>query len=326
MRAVVYDEYGPPEVLNEKEIPAPLPGKGEVLVKVHATTVNFGDLFARDLKNKTRKDFHMPSILFPMVKLSFGIKKPKVRILGSEFSGVVESVGEGVTKFKVKDEVFGYTGQKMGAYAEYLTISHKKMIGLKPRNMAHEEAACLPYGTIMAYDHLGRVGIKPGSKILINGASGGIGSIGLQIAKARGAEVTGVCGSNMLEYVKAIGADHVIDYRKEDFTENGEKYDVIYDILGKRSFREVKGSLTENGTYLNASFKGRKVIQSIFKGRKMICSFASEDPSRMPEFKRMIEGGKVKPIIDRTFPIEEADRAHAYVESGKRKGNVVLKI
>lgn len=326
MKAALYDEYGPPEVLHIEDIPKPQPKDNEVLVRVHATTVNFGDLFARDLKNKTMKDFHMPSLLFPIVKLSFGLGKPKIKVLGSEFSGVVEAVGKNVKKFKVGDEVFGYPGQSMGAYAEYLTISEKKMIGLKPENLTHQESTCLPYGSIMAYDHLKRVDIKPGMKVLVNGASGGIGSIGVQLAKYNGAEVTGVCSSSMMQYVESIGADHVIDYRKEDFTRNGQKYDLVYDILGKRKFSEVKDSLTEKGTFLCASFKGRKVIRSIFKGKRMICAFASEDPERMKKFKELSENGIIKPNIDKFFTLEEAAKAHEYSESGNKRGNIVISI
>jgi NADPH:quinone reductase-like Zn-dependent oxidoreductase len=262
------------------------------------------------------------------VKLSFGIGKPKVKVLGSEFSGVVESVGKNVKKFKPGDEVFGYPGQAMGAYAEYLTISEKKMIGLKPDNLNHEEAAVIPYGLIMANDHLRKVGIKPGMKVLINGASGGIGSAGVQLAKDLGAEVTGVCGEKRMEFVKELGADHVIDYRKEDFTTNGQKYDVIYDILGKGSLSKFKNSLTENGTYLLASFKTRKVLQmlvnNIFGKKKMICAFASERQEDMERFKELAEAGKIKAVIDRTFSIEEVDKAHAYVEKGMKEGYVAI--
>lgn len=330
MKAVVYNEYGPPNVLHVEDMPKPVPKDIDILVRVRATSVNFGDLFARNLKTKTMKDFYMPSILFPIVKLSFGMSKPKVRILGSEFSGVVESVGSSVTKFKKGDEVFGYPGQAMGAYAEYLTISEKKMVGLKPENISHEEAAVLPYGLIMAYDHLSKVGIEPGQKVLINGASGGIGAAGVQIANHLGADVTGVCGKDRLGFVKSLGADKIIDYRKEDFTLNGETYDVIYDILGKRSFKEVKGSLSENGKFLCASFKGRKVLRSMinnpFNKKKMICAFASEDPANMIKFKELVESGAVKSILDKTFSMENAKEAHEYVESGRKKGNVVITI
>lgn len=330
MKASVYNEYGPPEVLHIEEIEKPNPKDDEVLVRVHAASVNFGDLFARDLGSKGMKDFFMPSILFPVVKMSFGMNKPKVKILGSEFSGVVESVGKNVNKFKIGDEVFGYPGQAMGAYAEYLVISEKKMIGIKPANLSHEESASIPYGSIMANDHLRKVNIKPGQKVLVNGASGGIGSIGLQIAKHKGAEVTGVCGPNTVEFVKQLGADHVIDYRKEDFKRNGERYDLIYDILGKRSFSEVKGSLTDNGVYLCASFKGRKILQmmfnNIFSKKKMICAFAGENPDDMALFKDLAEKEVIRPIIDRTFPLEDAAKAHRYVEDRKKKGHIVINI
>ncbi|MFW3146896.1 MAG: NAD(P)-dependent alcohol dehydrogenase [Thermoplasmatota archaeon] len=322
------DDYGPPEVLKIKDFPKPVPKDNEILVRVNATTVNFGDLIARNFKNIPLRELHMPLPLMLFARLSFGWSKPKVRILGSEFSGVVESVGKNVTKFSIGDEVFGYPGQRMGAYAEYLTMAEDKMVGLKPKNMTHPEAACIPYGAIMALSHLRKVSIRPGQKVLVNGASGGIGSAGVQLAKYYGAEVTGVCGTNRVEFVKALGADKVIDYTKEDFTGNGETYDVIYDILGKSTFSKCKGSLKENGTYLLASFKMKKVFQMMMtkfgNGKKVICALAGEDPGEMDLIRKLAEEGHIKTVIDRAFPFEQAADAHGYVESGKKKGNVVI--
>jgi len=330
MRAIVYKEYGPPKVLKLEEVKRPTPKDNELLVRVHATTVNFGDLLARNFKNAPLSKFYMPLLLWLPVRIAFGWNKPKISILGSEFSGVVESIGKEVKEFKVGDEVFGYPGEKMGAYAEYLCIPENKMVGIKPNNITHEEAACIPYGAIMANNHLKRVKIQPGHKVLVNGASGGIGSAGVQLAKCYGAEVTGVCGTNGLEYVKALGADHVIDYRKEDFTRNGETYDVIYDILGKSTFSKCRGSLKENGTYLNASFKTRKILQMIrtkmVGKKKVICAFASEKHEVMSYIRDLAEAGKLRAIIDRTFPMEEASEAHRYIEDGRKKGNVAITI
>lgn len=330
MKAIVHREYGPPEVLKLEEVEKPAPKDTDLLVRVHATTVNFGDLLARDFKNAPLSEFHMPLPLWLPVRIAFGWNRPKAGILGSEFSGVVESVGEDVREFKEGDEVFGYSGQRMGAYAEYLRIPEAGMVGIKPRTMSHEEAACIPYGAIMAQDHLRRVDIRPGRKVLVNGASGAIGSAGVQIAKDRGAEVTGVCGANGLDYVKALGADHVIDYRKEDFTASGRAYDVIYDILGKSAFSKCKGSLTENGTYLNASFKTGKILQMlrtrIAGKKKVVCAFAGERHEDMALIRDLAETGRLKAIIDRTFPLENAAESHRYVEEGRKRGSVVITI
>lgn len=330
MKAVIYKDYGPPEVLKLDEVERPAPKDNELLVRVHATTVNFGDLLARNFKNTPLSKFYMPLPLWLPVRMALGWNKPKVRILGSEFSGVVASVGKNVKEFKKGDEVFGYLGQKMGAYAEYLCIPEDRMVGIKPKNMTHEEAANIPYGAIMANDHLRRVKIRPGQKVLINGASGGIGSAGVQLSKHSGAEVTGVCGTNGQEYVKALGADHVIDYGKEEFTKNGETYDVIYDILGKSTFSMCQDSLTHDGIYLNASFKIRKILQMIrtkFVGKKkVICAFASEKHENMAHIRDLAEAGALRAIIDRTFPIERAAEAHRYVEDGRKRGNVVITI
>jgi NADPH:quinone reductase-like Zn-dependent oxidoreductase len=317
-------------VLKLEEVARPAPKDNALLVRVHATTVNFGDLLARNLKNIPLSQFYMPMPLWIPVRIAFGWNEPKVRILGSEFSGVVESVGKDVQEFKEGDEVFGYTGQKMGAYAEYLCISEDKMVGIKPKNMTHEEAAGIPYGAIMANDHLKRVKIKPGQKVLVNGASGGIGSAGVQLAKYYGAEVTGVCGTHGQDYVKALGADHVIDYEKEDFATNGEAYDIIYDILGKSTFSRCKNSLTDSGTYLNASFKTGKILQmirtKIVGKKKVLCAFARERHEDMTRIRDLAEAGDLRAIIDRTFPLERTAEAHRYIEDGRKRGGIAITI
>jgi NADPH:quinone reductase-like Zn-dependent oxidoreductase len=330
MKAVVYEEYGPPEVLKLEEVERPIPKDKELLVRVHATTVNFGDLLARNFKNSPPSKFYMPLPLWLPVRIAFGWNRPTNKILGSEFSGVVESGGTDVKEFKKGDEVFGYLGQRMGAYAEYLCIPEDGMVGIKPRTMTHEEAASIPYGAVMAQDHLRRVKIRPGQKVLINGASGGIGSAGVQIAKYYGAEVTGVCGPQGQDYVKALGADRVIDYREEDFTVNGEVYDVIYDILGKSAFAKCKNSLTKDGTYLNASFKTGKIIQMvrtrIAGKKKVLCPFARERHEDMVPIRELAEAGKLRSIIDRTFPLGAAAEAHRHIEAGRKRGSVVITI
>ena len=233
MKAIVYTEYGPPDVLQLKEVEKPTPKDNEILVKVLATPVNYGDIVARNFKNIPIREFHMPLLFLLPARISFGLSRPKRTILGSEFAGEVENVGKDVSKFKPGDPVFGYLGQKMGANAEYLCMPEDGMVGIKPTNMTYEEAACVPYGGIMALSHLRKVVVKKGQKVLINGASGGIGSLAVQLVKYYGAEVTGVCSTPRLSYVKALGADKVIDYTKEDFTKNGETYNLIYDGLVK---------------------------------------------------------------------------------------------
>lgn len=255
MKAIVYSEYGSPAVLHLAEIAKPTPKANEVLIRNHATTVNFGDLIARNYKAITPHQFNMPLPIWFMAKISFGINRPKTTILGNEFAGAVEAIGSAVTRFKPGNQVFGYLGQSMGAYAEYICVPENGVVAMMPARMTYEEASVVPYGAIMALNLLRKINLHPGQKVLINGASGGIGSAAVQIAKCFGAEVTGVCATPRLEYVKSLGADHVIDYTLEDFTQNGESYDLIFDILGKTGFARCKNSLKPNGILLYASFK-----------------------------------------------------------------------
>ena len=224
----------------------------------------------------------------------------------------------------------GYLGQRMGAYAEYLCMPEDGMLAIKPANMTYEEAAAVPYGAIMAMSLLERGNIQSGHKVLINGASGGIGSAAVQLAKHYGAEVTGVCGAPRLEYVQALGADHVIDYTQEDFTRNGEVYDLIFDVLGKSSFSRCKNSLTPNGIYLLASFKMKPLFQMIRTklsgSQKVICAMASEKSEYLDSVRELIEAGQFKSIIDQCYPLEQAAEAHRYAESGRKKGNVVITV
>jgi len=328
MRAIIYTKYGPPEVLQLKEIAKPTPKDNEVLIRVYAAPVSFGDIMARDFKKISPHKFTMPLPLWLPTRMFFGFTKPRIRILGSEFAGKIEAVGKNVKLFKEGDQVFGYRGQRFGAYAEYLCMPENGMVVIKPANMTYEEASTVPYGAIMASSILRKVNIQKGQKILINGASGGIGSMALQLAKYFGAEVTGVCGTPRLEFVKSLGADKVIDYTKEDFTENGETYDLIFDILGKSSLSRCKNSLNQNGCYLLASFKMKQLFQmlwtSITGNRKVICAMASEKVEDLIFIKELIETGKIKSIIDKRFPLEQTAEAHRYVEEGQKKGNVVI--
>jgi len=328
MKAIVFEKYGPPEVLQLKEIDKPTPKDKELLIKVYATAVNFGDIYTRDFRKITARKSLMPFVLWFFSKMMLGFRKPKIKILGSEFAGEIESVGKDVKLFKKGDQVFGYLGMSMGTYAEYLCMPEKGTVAIKPTNMTHEEAATVSGNSMTALNILGKVNIQSGQKVLINGASGGIGSIALQLAKNSGAEVTGVCGTPRLEYIKALGADKVIDYTKEDFTENGETYDLIFDVLGKSSFSRCKKSLNKNGIYLLANFKLPQLLQnlrtSIIGRKKVKCVLNITE--NIDVIKELIEAGKIITVIDKRFPLEQAADAHSYIEKGLKKGSVVLTI
>jgi NADPH:quinone reductase-like Zn-dependent oxidoreductase len=331
MKAIVLTDYGPPEVLQLKEVEKPAPKEDEILVRISATSVGYGDILARNFKEISPRDFHMPFPFWLISKIFFGFSKPKITILGSEFAGKIESVGKAVKSFKQGDQVFGYLGQSMGAYAEYICVPEDGVLASKPVNMTYEQAAVIPMGAIMALFLLREKGnIQPGQKVLVNGASGGIGSAAVQIAKYYGAEVTGVCSTPRLEFVKSLGADQVIDYTKEDFTQNGETYDLIFDVLGKSSFSRSKSSLSQNGRCLYASFKMRQVFQmiwtSVIGSRKVICALAPGSTEDLISAKELIEAGKIKAAIDKSFPLEQAAEAHQYVESGQKKGHVVITV
>ena len=326
MKAIVYNHFGPADVLQLEEVEKPVPKDDEVLIRVHAAAVDYGDILAR--KGLPLSEFWMPLPLWLPSRMFFGFTKPRVKILGAELAGEVETVGKGVKRFKPGDQVFAYLGQSMGGYAEYRCVPENGMVALKPVNITCEEAAVVPYGAIMALTMFRKVNLQPGQKVLINGASGGIGSAAVQLAKFFGAEVSGVCGAPRLEYVKSLGADRVIDYAIEDFTQNGETYDVIFDILGKSSFSRCVNSLKQNGIYLLASFKMKPLFQMLWTklagDKKVICALASENPEDLDFIRELIEAGKFKSIIDRCFPLEQAAEAHRYAESGARRGKVVI--
>jgi len=329
MKAIVYTEFGPPDVLQLKEVAKPIPKDNEVLVKVYATPVNYGDIVARDFKNISPRKFTMPFPLWLPTRMYFGLRKPKITILGAELAGEIEAVGKDVKRFQEGDQVFGYIGQSMGANAEYLCMPEDGCVAIKPANMTYEEAAAVPYGAIMALSLLRKVNIEPGQKVLVNGASGGIGSAAVQLAKSHfGAEVTGVCSTPRLELVKSLGADKVIDYTKEDFTQSGETYDLIFDILGKSSFSRCKSSLKQNGRYLLASFKMRQLFQMLWTkmvgSKRVICALATDKAEDLIFIKELVEAGKIKSVIDRCYPLEQTAEAHRYYEEGHAQGKVVI--
>ena len=330
MKASIYTTYGPPDVLHLQEVDKPTPKDNELLIKVFATPVNYGDITARNFGNLSTREFNMPLLLYVPARLSFGLSKPNKPILGSEFAGEIEAVGQNVTRFNPGDQVFGYLGQRMGAYAEYLCMPESGTVAIKPANLTAEEASVVPYGGVMALNLLKKADIQSGQKVLINGASGGIGSLAVQLAKYFGAEVTGVCGTPRLEFVKSLGADKVIDYTREDFTQNGETYDLIFDVLGKSSFARCKDSLKPDGLYLLASFKTKQLLQmlwtSISGGPKVVCALAIDKPEDLIFLKDLTEAGHIQSIVDRCYPLDQAAEAHRYVESGHRQGKVVITV
>ena len=330
MKAIMYTAYGPPDVLKLVEVEKPSPKDNEILIRIHATSVNYGDTLARNLKEVSPRKFNMPFFFWLPARIVFGFSKPKVNILGSELAGQIEATGKDVKRFKKGDQVFGYRGQSMGANTEYLCMPEDGLVAIKPANITYAEAAAIPYGALTALNLLRKVNIQPGQKVLINGASGGIGSAAVQLAKYFGAEVTGVCSTPRLEFVKSLGADKVIDYTKEDFTQNGETYDLIFDILGRSSFSRCKGSLNQNGRYLLASFKVKQLFQmlwtSMIGSKKVICALSGEKIEDLLFIKDLAEAVKIKSLIDKCYPLEQAAEAHRYIEQGHKKGNIIITV
>lgn len=332
MKAMVLTRFGPPEALELKELPKPEPKPKEIRIRVMATSVGYGDLLIRNFAAVGPKDFNMPFLFWMLAKIFSGITSPKTPILGSEFSGVVDALGAEAKGFAIGDEVFGYLGQSMGADAEYFCMAADGCVAQKPSNLDFEAAAVVPYGSIMALDILRAANIQPGQKILINGASGSIGRAAVQIAVHHfGASVTGVSGPAGLDYVKSLGAEKVIDYRREDFTKSGDKYDLIVDVLGKSSFSDCKGSLTESGCYLRPSFKGRELLQMVWTKlsgakQRVLCVIAPGNRAALETVKELIEAGKLKATVDRKFRLEELAEAHRYAESGQRGGPVAISV
>jgi NADPH:quinone reductase-like Zn-dependent oxidoreductase len=325
MKAIVYTEYGPADVLHLQEVEKPAPKDHEVLIKVHAATVTTGDCNVRGFT-------FVPPGFGPLPRLMFGLKKPKIAILGTELAGEVEAIGEAVTMFKKGDQVFGIGSDRFGAYAEYACRPEKGALAIKPANLTYEEAAALPFGAGTALYFLRDMAkIKRGQKVLVNGASGGVGVYAVQLARHYGAEVTGVCSTANVELVKSLGADKVIDYTREDFTQNGETYDVIVDIVvGKTSFSRYKNSLKPKGLYLAVAGGLQEGVQmlwtSITGGKKVIFVSSTERKEDLVFLKDLVEAGKLKPVIDRRYPLEQTAEAHRYVDTGHKKGSVVITV
>jgi NADPH:quinone reductase-like Zn-dependent oxidoreductase len=326
MKAIVWTKYGPPDVLQLKEVEKPTPKDNEVLIRIYATTVTAGDCEMRSLK--------FPIWLSLPMRIYVGLRKPKrITILGQELAGEIEAVGKDVKLFKEGDQVFAATGFSMGAYAEYICLPEepKEMEGLlaiKPANMTYEEAAAVPTGGLNALHFLRKGNIQSGQKVLINGAGGSIGTIAVQLAKYFRTEVTGVDSTGKLDMLRSIGADQVIDYTQEDFTKNGETYDVIFDVVGKSSFSGCIRSLKKEGIYLSAnpglSQMVRGLWTSMTSSKKVISGTASYKTEDLIFLKELIEAGKIKSVIDRRYSLEQTAEAHRYIDKGHKKGNVVM--
>ena len=325
MKAIVWTQYGPPDVLQLREVAKPTPKDKEVLIKIYATTVTAADCELRSLK--------LPIALGLPIRLYLGVRRPRISILGQELAGEIEAVGKGVARFKNGDPVFAWTGFRLGAYAEYTCVPEDGALATKPSNMSYEEAAPLPIGGLEAVHFLKKGTIQSGQKVLINGAGGSIGTFAIQLAKYFGADVTGVDSTEKLDMLRSIGADQVIDYTQEDFTKNGETYDVIFDVVGKSSFSGSLRSLRQNGRYLlgNPGLSQRlRAGWTPMSGGKKVTPYAARAASEITEdlnfLKELIEAGKIRSIIDRRYPLEQMAEAHRYVESGRKKGNVVMTV
>lgn len=325
MKAVVYTEYGSPDVLRLTEVEKPTPKDDEVLIKVYAATVTTGDVNVRGFT-------FVPPGFGPLPRLMFGLRKPRRTILGTEVAGEIEAVGKDVTLFKKGDLVFGIGSSHLGAYAEYVCRPEKGALAIKPANMTFEESAAIPFGAVTALYFLRDQGnIQSGQKVFIKGASGGVGTYAVQLARYFGAEVTGVCSGANVELVKALGADKIIDYTREDYTRSDETYDLIFDtVVGKTSFSDCKHLLTQNGRYLAVAGGPKEMVQmmwtSMIGGKKVLAGSPPERREELIFLKELVEAAKLKPVIDRCYPLEQIVEAHCYVDKGHKRGNVVIRV
>jgi 2-desacetyl-2-hydroxyethyl bacteriochlorophyllide A dehydrogenase len=328
MKAIVWTKYGPPDVLQLKEVEKPIPKDTEVRIRIYATTVTAGDCELRSLK--------LPFYFSLPIRIYVGLRKPtRITIPGMEFAGEIESAGKDVTRFRQGDQVFGTTGFGMGAYAEYVCLPEEPgemegTLAIKPANMSYEEAAAVSVGGLEALHFLRRGRIQRGEKVLIIGAGGSIGTFAVQLAKTYRAEVTAVDSAGKLDMLRSIGADQVIDYAQEDFTKSGETYDVIFDVAGKSSFSGSLKLLKQNGRYLLANpgllYRVRGRWTSMISSKKVIIGAASHKTEDLIYFKELIEAGKIQSVIDRCYTLDQAAEAHRYIETGQKKGSVVITI
>lgn len=317
MKAVVYEKYGSPDVLEFRYIDKPVPKDNEILIQIHATTVNRTDCGLRKAD--------------PFIARFFtGLLRPKNKVLGTEFSGVIEATGKSIKEFKTGDSVFGHSGDKFGTHAEYICLTEDDPIAFKPQNMTHEEAASICDGATLAWTYLSKADIHKGHKVLINGASGSIGTAAVMLAKYRGAEVTGVCSTDNVEMVKTLGADRVIDYTKDDFTRDAQKFEVVFDAVGKSSFSRCKNIIKSRGIYFSTElgFMAQNpfldILTSKIGNKRVMFPLPKYTKEDVLYFKKLIEGGYLKAVIDRSYPLEDIVEAHRYGETGHKKGNVVI--
>ncbi len=322
MKAIVCVKYGPPDVLQLRELEKPTPKDNEVLVRIHAATVTKGDCELRSL--------NLPLTWQFFVRIGFGFRAPRKKILGQELAGEIESVGRDVKLFKKGDQVFAFTGLHLGAYAEYNRLPEKGLVAIKPANMTFEEAAAVPVGGLHALNCLRKGDIQSRQKVLIIGAAGTVGTLAVQLAKSFGAEVTGVDSTRKLEMLRSIGADKVVDYTQEDFTKNGESYDLIFDVVGKSSFSSCIRSLKERGFYLlgnpGLSQQVRGLWTSMTSSKKVIGGTVSYKTEDLVFLRELIEAGKIRSVIDRRYTLEQTAEAHRYVDTGQKTGNVVITV
>jgi NADPH:quinone reductase-like Zn-dependent oxidoreductase len=323
MKAIVYEKYGPPDVLQLKEVAKPIPKDHEILVKVYATTVN-----RTDCATIRAKPF--------FARLFTGMFKPKKQIPGTEFAGEIEAIGKHVKSFEVGDKVFGFDGQGTGSQAQYMTISEDKALTTIPRNITYEQAAASTEGAHYAYNFIKKVNLKSGQKVLVNGATGAIGSAAVQLLKYFGVNVSAVCNTKSIELVESLGANKVIDYTKEDFTKDEEKYDFVFDAVGKSSFAKCKPLLKPGGVYISSDlgYMAQNVflplitpiIKPMIGNKKTIFPFPTDIKRTILLIKKLIEQGKFKTVIDRKYPLEQIVEAYKYVETGQKIGNVVITV
>jgi NADPH:quinone reductase-like Zn-dependent oxidoreductase len=319
MKAIVNTKYGSANVLQLKDVERPIPKRNEVLINIKATAVNSGDVRLRKADPFA-------------VRFFFGLFKPRINILGGVFSGKIDSIGSDVERFKVGDEVFGHTDMSFGTYAAYKCFPEYGSIALKPATISHNEAAVIPFGATTALYFLKKASIQHGQKVLIFGASGAVGTAAVQLAKHFGAIVTGVCSTSNMDLVKSLGAHKVIDYTKNDFTKNGELYDVIFDSVNKMSISgsikslKIYGTLIISAAGLTEMLQGTWTSKTSIKKIKVLTGMISHKAEDIIFLKQLIELGELKPVIDKTYPLEQMTEAHTYVEKGHKKGNVAIEI
>mgnify|MGYP001802935145 CR=1 FL=1 len=322
MQAVRYTQYGSPDVLQPETVPVPTPTPDEVLIRVHASTVTAGDVNIRGFT-------FVPSGMKWMARLMFGLNGPnkKIQILGTEVAGKIVAVGDAVTRYKVGDAVFGIDSRTLGGYAEYVTRKAEGALALKPENLTYAEAAALSFGPGTALFFLrDKANLQPGQKVLVNGATGGVGSAAVQIAKALGAEVTGVCSTRNLEMVRELGADHVIDYTQTDFTQAGVLYDVIVNtVAGVLDYAKAAPVLAENGHFIAVAGGLGEMVQSVWT-KQIIAGTPAENQASIVEIKQLAEAGQIKPFIDGVYPLAETAAAHRYVDTQRKRSNVVIAV